>query len=144
VAMAESVVSVRMVLLRTGSLEDGPPKRIGKAPRKRGRELTMARRPGISHARPMPRLDLESSVSVSVRSFSRVVALAAVVLPFAAACTAETEPVQEEAASEDELVGGKPESRFRAAGHLVHGATAADAAKAKVSCGATLVARTWS
>ena len=87
----------------------------------------------------MPRLELRSSVSVSVRSCLRVVALAAVVFPFGAACTAETEPAPDEAASEDELVGGKPESRFRAAGHLVHGATLADAGKAKVSCGATLV-----
>lgn len=40
----------------------------------------------------------------------------------------------------DALVGGTPDLRWAAAGHLVHGRTFEEAAAGKVACGATLVA----
>jgi len=55
-------------------------------------------------------------------------------------CSAEAPAEPEEALGEDELKGGAPDLRFAAAGYLAHGATATEAARAKVSCGATLVA----
>lgn len=60
-----------------------------------------------------------------------------------AACSAESnEGAPDDTTTEDELVGGIADLRFSAAGYLAHGATPSDAARARVSCGATLVSPT--
>lgn len=55
------------------------------------------------------------------------------------ACASETTS-EGPTAVDDELVGGTPDSRWLAAGYLVHAPTAEGLAAAPVSCGATLVA----
>ncbi len=68
------------------------------------------------------------------------VALALFALGASACSAAEPEPSDPGATSEDELVGGRLETAWPAAGYLAHGTTRDAAEKAKVSCGATLVA----
>ncbi|AKV00215.1 hypothetical protein AKJ09_06878 [Labilithrix luteola] len=56
-----------------------------------------------------------------------------------AACSS-AESTDDASSSANDLVGGRPDARWPAAGYLVHGATFDAAKRAPVSCGATLVA----
>ena len=70
----------------------------------------------------------------AVKSFLALGVLAAL-----SGCTTSDPPADSTEPTSDEIVGGKPDQRWQAAGYLVHGTTFEDAANAGVACGATLV-----
>jgi hypothetical protein len=96
--------------------------------------MTMASRADLEEAPAMHRT-ARSALSLVGRHLVTGLTLALAL----GACTAETAEPQEDT-SADNLVGGKPDARFPAAGYLVHGATFEDARRGAVACGATLVA----
>ncbi len=74
----------------------------------------------------------------SLSAAFRLAVVAAFALGALVGCATSDEP--ESSGSEDDIVGGRPDARWPAAGYLAHGSDVAAAGKAGVSCGATLVA----